>query len=239
MTFNKITAIGTVLFNLAMPVCAKMYNPGLETRMEQKYNVDLVGNFCDKELKKISKVMKSIDDKIDRKKAGIETFTIENVEYLKEKMMEEDRKAAEEEGYVFEADLTQYADAEAKPEKNLIRIDSRAINDKINQKKNTPESRLMGYDYMLPHEIGHLVYDKHSKKIFFKFWDYNIHRDSDKKGELPDGYVTPYPIQRVFFVRTNEDFADIFSYWINNKHYADNDSIVQKKIDAVKGYTRK
>jgi len=99
---------------------------------------------------------------------------------------------------------------------------------------------LADYIGLLGHEIGHLVYDKCDKdKIFNDFWKLNIRRDCSKEGEIPDGYVTAYPLIRPFFTRANEDFADIFSYWTNKRHYADNDKIVQEKIDAVKRHTKK
>ena len=45
-------------------------------------------------------------------------------------------------------------------------------------------------------------------------------------------------MERIFWTRTNEDVADDFSYIINKKHYADKDPIVQKKLEAVKGYMK-
>jgi hypothetical protein len=237
MGLKKIIAIGTVLLNLINPLYAKMYNPGLEIKIEKKYSVDLVGNFCQKETQKILRVMKSIDKKVDREKAGIDCFTIENVDNLAGKMMEEDRKQSEKGNYVFEADITKYFEETVDAEKKLIKIDSNAINNKINGK--IDDSSLSGYEYMLAHAIGHLIYPKYSNEIFDKFWELNVKRDVNKKSEIPDGYVTVYPIQRPFFTRANEDFADIFSYWINNKHYADNDEIVHEKIDAVKRHTKK
>jgi len=212
---KKILAGGMIILNLASPICAKIYNPGLETKMEQKYNVDLIGNFSDREIGKISNVMKNIGEKIDRKKNGIEKIAIENVGSQDERLWDED----------------DYASATIDTETNTILMSTAAINGK-------PFDRnpLADYEGLLGHETGHLIYPKYADEIFDKFWDFNIKMNRYKESKIPDGYVTAHPMERPFFGRANEDFADIFSYWINGRSYANKDEIVQKKLEKIKGY---
>jgi hypothetical protein len=218
MNFKKIITGGIILANLAMPVCAKMYEKGMKTAMEMQYKVDLVGNFSGKEIKKISSVMQNIKEKIDRKKNGIEQITIENIDSHDERLHE---------------DI--YASATIEPKTNTILMSNKAIKGKAFGK-----NPLADYEGLLGHEIGHLIYDKcDQKQIFSDFWDLNVkYRAFSKKSEIPEGYVSAYPSIRPFMTRTNEDFADTFSYWANGRNYADNDETVLKKIEKIKGYLK-
>jgi len=218
MTFKKAVAVGTILANMVVPLCAKNYEAGLETEIENKYHVDLIGDFQKKEVKNIDEVMKTIDSMIDRKENGIEEITLANVDAHDERLRDGD-------GY---ASAT-VADG------SIIYMSTAAIYGKAFDK-----NPLADYKGLLAHEIGHLIYEHLDKeKIFSDFIEFNWKRDLKKESAVPDGYVTAHPLERDFiWVRDNEDVADDFSYIINKKHYADKDPVVQKKMNAVKGYLK-
>lgn len=211
MNIKKTIATWIILAGLSGFSYAENYTSGLETKFEKKHSIDLVGDFSKKEIKSISKVMKAVGKNINRKDSGIEYFTIKNVNCHDEKLGN---------------DEVGYAGAVTESETNTIFMSTAAIN-----KIEFEGDILSGYKGLLSHEIGHLIYPRYSKEIDGKFWELNR---TPGKSKITEGYITDYPLTRPFFARTNEDFADIFSYIINKKHYADRDKIVQEKIKFVR-----
>lgn len=209
MVFKKLISIGTILTCLAGGAYAKNYDSGIETQIEKKHNIDLIGDFSKKEIKNISKVIGAIEKNVDRKSNGIGYFTIRNIDSHNEKLGDGD---------------VGYANAVAEADINTIFMSTSAING-----RKFKQNPLANYKGLLAHEIGHLIFPEYSKEIEDVFWDLN----RLPKSKVTDGYVTEHPLNRPFFHRLNEDFADIFSYMINRKKYANNDSIVQKKIKFV------
>jgi len=131
----KLGAILTcILSGLTSPTYAKMYNPGLETSMEKKYNLDLIGDFSGKEVEKIGYVMDKVDEKIDRKEKRIKYFTIKKTKDLK--CMGKDCDGA--------ACLT---------EKTI------ELRDNIKENYLLDKYSLPQFKKTLAHEIGHLVYN--------------------------------------------------------------------------------
>jgi len=248
--------IGTIIAGLASNPYAKNYETGMKTALEKQYNVDMIGNFCEAEEKSIEDVLKNIDEKVDRKKSGIEHFTLKNV---------------------HEFSKTEQVSARADGEKNTIYVDDNYASNSISDNVLNP----LGHKGLIAHEIFHLIYHNHpkQKEIFNTFLDFDVidlfnedsnsnensedifnstetkhqekidilvglpgipprpkgyHRHPNLPKIIPKGYVSFYPLAGIGLDPINEDFACTGSYWINNANYADNDEIVREKIKIIK-----
>ena len=112
------------------------------------------------------------------------------------------------------------------------------------------------YKEMFIHEISHLItlnnHDEH-KELADKFDKINkkipkkqknkIIVDLENNIERYSGFVSDYaatipmnPDARRYKLHNTEDTAETLTYMINDYHYADDDPIVQEKIEAIKNF---
>jgi len=207
MSFKKTIAGGLILASLAMPSYSKMYEKGMKTAKEKQYSVDLIGEFSDKEAGKISGIMKNLEEKIDRKKAGIESMTM--------------RKRWAPEGYLALAESN-----------NTI-----LINKDILKKVGIENySDIFNHEigHLIWRNNEEKYYNKWSH-FYILSDEENEYNPLNLPGcELKRGYVSEYPFTYKKGDLLNEDFAETARYFLNNMKYADKDKIVQEKIKVIK-----